>query len=268
MAFPFKRILCPIDFDDNVNAAVALAANIARQNGGMVFLLHVVPLIAPMADAPIFIEPIYKSQEAAARQRLGEIARANLADLKHEILTHIGDTAPAILHAEKHCAADLIVMATHGRQGISRVLLGSTAEMVLRESYCPVMTVHGARIGKQTVAHWMAPNPPIASADESLAAARERMRETGAELLPVIEDGKLVGAIASRDLLDLSRPDDTKVGLAMDREPAAIAPGASIAEAASMMRERKLDAIAVVDDGRLAGMVTAASLLGALTRHD
>jgi nucleotide-binding universal stress UspA family protein len=62
MAFPFKRILCPIDFDDNANAAVALAANIARQNGGMVFLLHVVPLIAPMADAPIFIEPIYKSK--------------------------------------------------------------------------------------------------------------------------------------------------------------------------------------------------------------
>jgi CBS domain-containing protein len=203
-----------------------------------------------------------------SRQRLGEIARTHLVDLKHEILTHIGDTAPAILHAEKHYAADLVVMATHGRQGISRVFLGSTAEMVLRESSCPVMTVHGARIDKHTVAHWMAPNPPVASLGESLAAIRERMGETGAEMLPVIEGGKIVGAITSRDLLDISRAGDTKVGLAMDRKPAAIAPGASTAEAASLMRERRLDAIAVVDDGQLVGVVTAVGLLGALTRHD
>jgi len=268
MAFPFKRILCPIDFDDNAASAVALAANIARQNGGVVFLFHVVPLIAPMGDVPVYVEPIYKREEELSRQRLGEIARAHLADLKHEIHTHIGDTEPAILHAEKRHAADLIVMATHGRRGLSRVFLGSTAEIILRESSCPVLIVHGARAGWNTVAHWMTPDPPVASPEESLAAIRDRMRETAAAMLPVIEGGRVVGAITSRDLLDVSRGGDVKLGLVMDREPATITPGASTGEAARMMRERKLEAIAVVDDGQLAGVVTASGLLGALTARD
>ena len=268
MAFPFKRILCPIDFDDNAASAVALAASIARQNGGTVFLLHVVPLIAPMGDMPVYIEPIYKSQEELSRQRLGEIARAHLADVKHEVLVHIADTAPTILEAARRSAADVIVMATHGRRGISRVVLGSTTEMVLREAVCPVLTVHETRAHKHTVAHWMKPNPPVASPEESLAAVRERMRETAAEMLPVVKGGRVVGAIASRDLLDLSRGGDVQVETVMEREPTTVAPGASTTEAARLMRDRGLDAIAVVDEGRFAGVVTAAGLLGALTQQD
>jgi nucleotide-binding universal stress UspA family protein len=64
-----------------------------------------------------------------------------LRGVKYELLTHIGDPAATILRAQKMLAADVVVMATHGRRGFSRVLLGSTAEMVLRESTCPVLTV-------------------------------------------------------------------------------------------------------------------------------
>lgn len=268
MAFPFKRILCPIDFDDNAASAVALAASMARQDGGTVFLLHVVPLIAPMGDTPVYIEPIYKSQEESSRRRLDEIARAHLADVKHEILLKIADVAPAILEAARRGAADIIVMATHGRRGLSRVVLGSTTEMVLREAVCPVLTVRETRADKNTVAHWMESSPPIASPDESLAAVRQRMRESSARMLPVLKLGRIVGAIADRDLIEVSRGDDVKVEAVMERDPATLAPGASTSEAARLMCERKLDAIAVVDNGRFAGVVTAAGLLGALTQRD
>lgn len=268
MAFPFKRILCPIDFGDNAAGAIALAANIARQNDGVVFLLHVVPLIAPMGDTPVYIEPIYKSQEELSRRRLGEIAQAHLADVKHEILVHIADTAPTILEAARRAAADLIVMATHGRRGISRVVLGSTTEVVLRESVCPVLTVHEKHADKNTVAHWMTLNPPVASPEESLAAVRERMRENAAEMLPVVKGDRVVGSIASRALLDVSRGGEIPVEAVMEREPTTLAPGASTIEAARLMRERNLDAIAVVDNGRFAGVVTATGLLGALTQRN
>jgi CBS domain-containing protein len=87
-------------------------------------------------------------------------------------------------------------------------------------------------------------------------------------MLPVLKAGRVVGAIVSRDLLDVSRGGEIKVNTVMEREPATIAPGASAAEAARLMRDGRLDAILVVDDGRLAGVVTAAGLLGTLTQQD
>ena len=58
------------------------------------------------------------------------------------MLTPIGDPAREILALERQMAADLIVLATHGRKGVRRMLLGSVAEAVLREATCPVLTVH------------------------------------------------------------------------------------------------------------------------------
>ena len=140
MAFGFRRILCPIDFDENAMEALALAAQLARRNDATVILLHVVPFVLPPSYAP---SNVYTSdvQQESARKRLQEIAQRHLKGIKCELSTHIGDVAATILRAEREFAADVIVMATHGRRGVSRVLLGSVAGRIVRQSSCPVLTM-------------------------------------------------------------------------------------------------------------------------------
>ena len=89
MSYPFRRILSPIDFDDNSLAALDVAAQIARDNDGMLLLLHVVPMIVPATDMPVYVD-IYKGQEEAAREKLREIAAKRLLGFPHQILTHMG----------------------------------------------------------------------------------------------------------------------------------------------------------------------------------
>ena len=126
MSYPFRRILSPIDFDDNSLAALDVATQIARDNDGMVLLFHVVPMIVPATGMPVYVD-IYKGQEEAAREKLTDIAVKRLRGVKHEILTQMGEPAGSILSAARRHAADLIVMATHGRRGFFRVLLGNVA---------------------------------------------------------------------------------------------------------------------------------------------
>ncbi|MBV8054628.1 MAG: universal stress protein [Deltaproteobacteria bacterium] len=140
MVSGFRRILCPIDFDDNAMEALALAAQLARQNDATVMLLHVVPFVMPPSYAP---SNVYTSdvQQESARKRMGESAQKHLKGIKCELSTHVGDVAATILRAERELAADVIVMATHGRRGASRVLLGSVAERIVRQASCPVLTM-------------------------------------------------------------------------------------------------------------------------------
>lgn len=119
MAYPFRRILCPVDFDDNSMQALDTAADFARENGGTVFVLHVVPMILAPTGMPIYVD-LYKGQEETARAKLLEIAQKQLAGLKYELLTHTGEPAGTILSAEKKTSADVVVMATHGRRGFKR----------------------------------------------------------------------------------------------------------------------------------------------------
>ena len=76
----FTRILCPVDFDDNSMRALDTAANLARENNGTVFVLHVVPLIVPPTGMPVYVD-LYKGQEETAKTRLLEIAHKRLSGL-------------------------------------------------------------------------------------------------------------------------------------------------------------------------------------------
>jgi|SRR5271166_2569311 len=142
MSFPFAKILSPIDFDEHSLIALDLAANIARQNHGVITLLTVVPM--EDAGGPVYVEK-FKEQAEIEKKKLEKVAKERLRGVKHEILSHLGDPASAILKIAEETEADLIVMATHGREGISRALLGSVAEKVLREAPCPVLSL---RLGK------------------------------------------------------------------------------------------------------------------------
>jgi universal stress protein A len=137
----FRKILCPVSFDANSIAAVELACELAEGKNATVYLLHVVPDVPP--PTPIQLEPFPQS-ETDARTALEQLAHNHLeGKVKYEILARTGDPARVAVAAVNDIGADSIVMATHGRSGVSHFFLGSVAERVVRDSTCPVLTVRG-----------------------------------------------------------------------------------------------------------------------------
>ncbi len=143
MSYPFNKILCPVQFDDPDFVALGLTRQIAKDTGGMVYLLHVVPII-PAIGEPETGVTVHAHAEDDARKRLQETAEKQLAGLKSELLTRVagpGETAKAVLEAAREVDADLIVMKTHGRQGLAHFIMGSVAEQVVRQAHCAVLTL-------------------------------------------------------------------------------------------------------------------------------
>jgi universal stress protein A len=136
----FKKILCPVDFDENSIAALKVAGELARESGAIMEVLHVIPINIQPADAPVFLE-VYSRQERDSQTKLAELAKTHLVEVKAELKTAIGQPAASIIHAQKAMGAEIIVMGTHGRHGIAHLFLGSVAERVVRESPCPVLTI-------------------------------------------------------------------------------------------------------------------------------
>jgi nucleotide-binding universal stress UspA family protein len=145
MRFPYKKILCPIDFDDNSIHALEKAVEIARHFGAEVFLVHVVPLI--VEALPIAYEHYEESQKAT---NLNEIASQKLGSIEHRCIVYTGDVIGSILQALERFQPDLLVMATHGRRGLARFVLGSVAEAIVRKASCPVLTIRSEEAAAHT----------------------------------------------------------------------------------------------------------------------
>jgi nucleotide-binding universal stress UspA family protein len=143
----FLRILSPMDFDENSLAALEYAAAFSRQPGTTLYLLHVV------STDPLHLQQEIEqttedewAAERVARERLHKSAQERLGDCIHyEILVRTGEAVPMILETAVDVEADLIVLSTHGRRGIARIFRGSVAEMVVRESVCPVLSIRGRK---------------------------------------------------------------------------------------------------------------------------
>jgi nucleotide-binding universal stress UspA family protein len=133
----FNRILCPLDFEESSMTALGLAIQLARQNKAELYLLHVCPTVTiPLGGQAT--EPL--TAEQSSRKRLEEIAERDLAGIHHEVLVTSGNAAEKVISVQAGLAADLIVMGTHGRGGLRRLIVGSVAERIVREASCPVLT--------------------------------------------------------------------------------------------------------------------------------
>jgi len=140
MSFPFKRILAPVDFDESSLSGLDMAAKLAQQNDSTVFVLHIVPVDIDVSGMPQYVDLI-KRQENIDHAKLTAIAKQHLAGVPWEILDEMGQPADVIAEVATKLAADLIVMVTHGRRGLARLVEGSVAEKVLRKAPCPVLAV-------------------------------------------------------------------------------------------------------------------------------
>jgi nucleotide-binding universal stress UspA family protein len=147
LPFPYSKILCPVDFDSNSADALAHAAALAMSAGATLYLLHVVqinPLAIQGAAEGFAGKDFYDSQVEAARGRLEQFAQSIPAGIMRELAVEIGEPGDLIIAGQQRLGADLVVMATHGRRGLKRLVLGSVAERVVRESTVPVLTVRAA----------------------------------------------------------------------------------------------------------------------------
>ena len=145
MRFPYKKILCAIDFDENSLSALDKAIELAGHFNAAILMVHVVPLIVQFGDVPIAYE-LYEHQQNAAKAKLDEIAHERLGGIEHEIAVYTGDVVGSILEAEARSVPDLLVMATHGRTGLAHLFLGSVAEGVVRKAGCPVLTIRPSKL--------------------------------------------------------------------------------------------------------------------------
>src|SRR5215213_3294383 len=124
-----RSILLPTDFSECARHAVPVAAEFARLLGARVICLHVVePVVQPVGWTPL-AEPL------PAAELGGQLEESAARD----------EPAAEIVRAAEERGAGLIVISSHGRTGLGRILFGSTAESVVRHARCPVLVVKPPR---------------------------------------------------------------------------------------------------------------------------
>ncbi len=136
----FKTILCPIDLGPNTHVTLETARKLAEKNAAKLVVLHVVPLPVEVVGQPLLVEPLSFAQDEA-RARIEHLVHGLQLKVSYEVVVVIGDPVREILRAIEEHDSDLVVMATHGRSGLSHFFLGSVAARVVRESPVPVLTV-------------------------------------------------------------------------------------------------------------------------------
>lgn len=146
----YQRILVPTDGSGTADKGLSEAMALARLTGGRIHLLHIVDALTVAVGADGFagyaaeILPLMREGGQAildaARQRVAA-AGIEVDFTLREALS--GRVADLVLEEAAHWKADLIVIGTHGRRGVKRLLLGSDAEQVLRAATVPVLLVRG-----------------------------------------------------------------------------------------------------------------------------
>ena len=145
-----RTILLPTDFSECGNSALVSATELARKFSASIICLHVIEPIVPTVGysgmtEPLPIADITEQLEDSAERELPKLAECEECtgiDVE-EMIVH-GDAAAEIVRVAKERDVDLIVIASHGRTGLGRILFGSTAEAVVRHATCPVLVVKPA----------------------------------------------------------------------------------------------------------------------------
>jgi nucleotide-binding universal stress UspA family protein len=142
-----RSILLPTDFSDCATYALSFATSLARRFDASVICVHVVEPMVPAVGYTGLTEPlpmvdINEQLEDSAKRELPKIANCEecVGLAIEEVVVH-GDAASEIVRVAKERNVDLIVISSHGRTGLGRMLFGSTAESVVRHATCPVLVV-------------------------------------------------------------------------------------------------------------------------------
>ena len=139
------KILHPTDFSDCATGAQATAVDLSAKLGGEIVLLHVL-VETPLYGESVLSMPTVRSVYDAQRKWAEASLEARASDLRQRGVkaswrATTGVPFEEIVEIARQEHAEMIVMGTHGRNGLDRILLGSVAERVIRLAPCPVLTV-------------------------------------------------------------------------------------------------------------------------------
>jgi nucleotide-binding universal stress UspA family protein len=137
----FKRILIAVDESDPAARAVDLGTGLAAALDAQVQLVHVSTALTESLESGVATADVLTTHREAGEQLLLRISSQVAATLRPEVRLREGKPADELVAAAHEWHADLVVIGTHGRSGLDRLLLGSTAEAVVRNAPCPVLTV-------------------------------------------------------------------------------------------------------------------------------
>jgi len=276
-----KNILCAVDRSPDSLQAFGYAIALARWQGARLNLLEVIETAVPpgVSRAPKDDAVPYETRAALERDLRRVLTARRVSDLKVEIFMRKGNVVQEILAQAKASRPDLVVIGSHGRAGVQRLVLGSVAEKVLRLATCPVLTVRcGVRLARRSrspFATILCPTDFSAAANKAVAYAKRLAKEADDKLIVMsaVEwplDGATSGPIAQ---LRKSLESDAREGLVRllprpsshgPRAQAVVATGKASAAIVKLARARSVDLIVMGVSGR--GALDVA-LLGSTTHH-
>jgi nucleotide-binding universal stress UspA family protein len=138
-----KKILCPVDHSECSYLALKYAISLALKDEAKLYLMHVID--TRLYDTEIYKFSPYKLDEIDMNKihedLIKSLPEGTMDVLEVETIVLKGIPFHEIINAATEIGADLIVIGTHGRTGLSHVVMGSVAEKVVRKASCPVLTV-------------------------------------------------------------------------------------------------------------------------------
>jgi nucleotide-binding universal stress UspA family protein/predicted transcriptional regulator len=283
------RLLVPLDGSTLAEGALDLA-NVLAKPGSTLILVRVEEADSASGGGWRALLPHHSNDEVrrAATTYLERIAETTV---RPELLTHVdlrlGEPTEQILAAARENDADIIVMATHGRTGPARWLLGSVADEVVQQADRPVLLV-SARVAIRpaaaayTVGDVMTREPVTVRESEPLAAVVRKLVRWRLSGVPVVNAGdEPVGVVSANELIGwhdrlvsaltqtdssvagelASRLQTDTAGSIMTRQTPAIDEALPLEQASRLFHERGATAVAVTRDGSLSGVLTGLDIL-------
>ncbi|WP_027187257.1 universal stress protein [Desulfovibrio cuneatus] len=139
------KILCAVDFSQYSEQVAEYAASLAKAFGAEIIVVYAAPDLAQYDDlhvSPATLEGTLEEIFINAEKSMENFVPASFKDIKTQGVVVTGDPAEEIIEMANSSDADMIIMGTHGRKGIERILFGSVAEQVVKSATIPVLTIH------------------------------------------------------------------------------------------------------------------------------
>jgi nucleotide-binding universal stress UspA family protein len=150
----YRRVCCPVDFSDSSHLALVEAARIARREGAGLTVLHVKEAQVQYVEGPFAPPPPPHGEGASPALEAWRAEAEGIRGGPVDAVLLGAPVVPAIHDFARDTGVDLIVLASHGRTGLARLMLGSVAEAVVRTAPCPVLVLR-------------APEAPVAREEEA-----------------------------------------------------------------------------------------------------
>jgi len=276
-----KNILCAIDRSPSSLQAFGYAIALAKWQRARLNLLEVIEEAPPpgVSRAPTSDGVPAEARKALERDLRRVLTARRASDVKVKISMRKGNVVQEILAQGRTSRSDLIVIGTHGRGGVQRLVLGSVAEKVLRLATCPVLTVRrGVRLARRSRSPFetiLCPTDFSAAANKAVAYAKRLGKEADAKLILLTAvDWPFGTAVMSGPVAELRKSIELEASESLarllpraangPRAQAIVALGKASAAIVKGARARSADLIVMGVSGR--GALDVA-LLGSTTHH-